>query len=158
MGKNTIGGKKHKRAKNHTEIKRPLQLREEGECYAKVTKTLGGSRLLCECYDYSNTKNEFKKVERICTIRGSMRKRVWMKVEDIVLVSIREFVLSEHKGTKKDKGDIIWKYKPDEVLELKRKEDFPTFNNETEFEDTNFNVSDDESKINIESDENLDEI
>ena len=29
---------------------------------------------------------------------------------------------------------------------------------ETEFEDTNFNVSDDESKINIESDENLDEI
>jgi translation initiation factor 1A len=162
MGKNTIGGKKHKRAKNHTEIKRALQLRQPGESYAKITKMLGSSRVLCQCYDYDDKKNEFKKVERICTIRGSMRKRVWMKPDDIVLISLREFTSTENVGTKKDKGDVIWKYKPEEVAELSEKNQLPLL---TEDYDTNFqdnldlgSISDNEIQAVSEVDENLDEI
>ena len=159
MGKNTIGGKKHKRAKNHTEIKRPLQLREEGESYGKVLKMLGGSRLSCECYDYDEKKSEFKRVERVCTIRGNMRKRVWIKPDDIVLVSLREFVSNENQGSKKDRGDVIWKYKPEEVHELKRKDQLPKFDNsETTFEDETFDISDENNEPSSDSEENLDEI
>lgn len=51
-------------------------------------------------------------VEKIGVIRGNMRKRQWISVGDLVLVSIREF-----QG---DKVDVIFKYSDDEVRMLKR--------------------------------------
>ena len=47
-----------------------------------------------------------------------MKNRVWIKVGDLVLVSLREF--------EDDKGDIILKYNPDEFRDLKKQGEIPS--------------------------------
>jgi translation initiation factor 1A len=69
---------------------------------------LGNARVDAFCFDG---------VSRLCQIRGQMRKRVWITVGDIVLVSLREFQDS--------KADIIWKYTPDEARSLKAYGEIP---------------------------------
>jgi translation initiation factor 1A len=119
MGKNTIGGKKHKRAKNNnTDFKRPLQKKEDNECYAKVINVLGGCRLTCQCYlEDPKTKEPYMK-EMIGVIRGNMRKRVWITKDDIILASLR--------GFQDNKCDVIWKFTSDEVRELQEDKELPS--------------------------------
>lgn len=69
---------------------------------------LGNARVEAFCFDG---------VSRLCQIRGQMRKRVWINMGDIVLVSLREFQDS--------KADIIWKYTPDEARSLKAYGELP---------------------------------
>ena len=52
--------------------------------------------------------------ERICQIRGKMKRRVWIRVGDIVLVSPWDFQSNR-------RGEIIWRYNGGQV-ELLRKE------------------------------------
>jgi len=61
--------------------------------YAQVTRMLGNGRLEAFCFDGVN---------RLCHIRGKLRKRVWIGVGDIVLLGLREF--------QDQKADIILKY------------------------------------------------
>ena len=153
MGKNTIGGKKHKRAKNsNCDFKRPLQERQEGESYARVEKLLGNSRLSCECFDFVN--GQFIKKMRVGVIRGSMRKRVWIKIDDIILISLR--------GYQDEKCDVIWKYNIDEVHELKSKKKLPIrigstienveFSNKDDLQNISENDEEDDSDIKINED------
>lgn len=69
---------------------------------------LGNARVDAFCFDG---------VSRLCQIRGQMRKRVWITVGDIVLVSLREYQDS--------KADIIWKYTPEEARSLKSYGEIP---------------------------------
>lgn len=71
--------------------------------YAEVITMLGDRRCECKCTDGKT---------RTGTICGSMRKRVWVRVGDLVCVSLR--------GYQDDKCDITYKYTPDEVEILKR--------------------------------------
>jgi translation initiation factor 1A len=59
-----------------------------------VTKMLGYDRLLVNCADGH---------ERTCRIRGKMKRRVWVKVGNTVLVAPWDFQNEE-------RGDIIWRY------------------------------------------------
>ena len=71
--------------------------------------------------------------EKICLIRGKMRKRNWININDIVVVSIREF--------EKEKGDIIHKYNSDESQTLKLLKKIPNIdvcNKKDSTEDVNF--------------------
>jgi translation initiation factor 1A len=102
MGKNTGGGKKHKKTKSLSTHKRELRFKEDLEDYALVQKVLGDCRLECLCTDGT---------ERICHIRGKFKKRVWMTVGDIVLISLREF--------QDNKADVIHKYTPEEATMLR---------------------------------------
>ena len=109
MPKNTKGGKKHKRGKNYSAgEKRELVFREEGQEYAQVTKLFGCGRV---------EVTYFNGDVKLATIRGSMRKRIWIGVGDTVLVSEREF---EDK-----KVDIMFKYFPEEVRNLKAYGEIP---------------------------------
>ena len=69
---------------------------------------LGNARVEAFCFDG---------VSRLCQIRGQMRKRVWINVGDIILVSLREFQDS--------KADVIGKYTPDEARSLKAYGELP---------------------------------
>lgn len=51
-------------------------------------------------------------IERQCRIRGSMRRREWVHVGDIVLVALRDLA--------GDKADIVFKYQQAEVQRLRR--------------------------------------
>lgn len=84
------------------EKKREMPLRGDGQAYARVTKMLGNGRLLATCSDGA---------ERLCIIRGSMRKREWVRVGDTVLVALRDF--------QDGKADIVFKYLDTEVHRLR---------------------------------------
>jgi translation initiation factor 1A len=94
-------GVKTARSVNRTP-KREFVLKSDDQDYAIVTKILGNNRMLVKFQDAS---------EKQCTIRGSMRKREWVNMNDIVLVAFRDFG---------DTHDIIRKYTDDEVSQLKR--------------------------------------
>lgn len=48
--------------------------------------------------------------QRICHIRGAMRRRMWVNVGDIVLTSYREYEVGMYKQVGDEKGDILHKY------------------------------------------------
>lgn len=95
--------KKRARKHAHAERSREVPVREEGQQYARVTKMLGNGRLMAACGDG---------VERLCKIRGSMRRREWVRVGDVVLVALRDF--------QDDKADVVFRYQDAEVHRLKR--------------------------------------
>lgn len=73
-----------------------------------MLRMLGNGRLEAYCYDGK---------KRLCHIRGKMRKRVWVGVSDIVLISLREF--------QDAKADVIMKYTADEARNLKVYKELP---------------------------------
>ena len=111
MGKNKgKGGKTRKKGKNADaeEIPREIIFKENEQEYAKITKSLGN----CRCETIDPNKNT-----RIGIIRGSMRKKIWIKTDDIVLLSLRDY--------QNDKADIILKYSKDEVRFLQTQNEIP---------------------------------
>jgi len=103
------GGKNRRRGKNENEAtKRELDLKEEGQEYAQVIKILGNGRIRCFCFDGK---------ERLCNIRGKLRKKVWINTSDIILLGLRDF--------QDEKADVIQKYNPDEARRLKAQGHIP---------------------------------
>lgn len=82
--------------------KRELEFKDDGQEYAYVIRMLGNGRCRVQCMDG---------VVRLAVIRGAMRKKVWIKLEDWVLVGIREY--------QDTKCDIIGKYSDEDVRNLK---------------------------------------
>ncbi|MFQ6095039.1 MAG: translation initiation factor eIF-1A [Candidatus Bathyarchaeia archaeon] len=70
-----------------------------------AVKLLGFDRVLVKCQDGH---------QRVCRIRGKMKRRVWIRIGDVVLVSPWDF---QHET----RGDIIWRYTKGQA-ELLRKE------------------------------------
>jgi len=68
-------------------------------------KMLVFDRVTVKCQDGNN---------RICRIRGKMKRRTWIREGDIVLVSPWEFQSDE-------RGEIFWRYTQSQVEELKQK-------------------------------------
>lgn len=68
-------------------------------------KLLGFDRVLVKCQDG---------YERICRIRGKMKRRVWIRVGDAVLVSPWDFQSDK-------RGDIIWRYTRGQAELLRKK-------------------------------------
>jgi len=98
-------GKKHRRGKNiSTELK---DLPDELQFFGYVNKILGSGCVNLDYYvpiydDNSVKVIDWTKHNKIGIIRGKMRRRVWINLNDIVLVTERDF------DTKK--VDIIDKY------------------------------------------------
>lgn len=73
---------------------REMVMPGEGQQFGIVTQMLGYDRLMVKCVDGH---------ERVCRIRGKMKRRVWIKVSDIVLVAPWDFQFDS-------RGDILWRY------------------------------------------------
>lgn len=136
---NIKGGKKKKRGKNGLVENNKIIFIEDTDIeqfYGQVSKILGNGRFSVSCFKKSGY--EFSMEEKVCLIRGKMRKRNWININDIVVVSEREF--------ERDKGDIIHKYSNDETNILKQMNKIPNIdvNNKKEnSEDINFNYNSD---------------
>lgn len=110
MGKKNSGGKNFKKQKKISDkTDRDLVFSEDGQAYAMIKNKFGDGRFNCELIGINKTI--------IGHIAGSMRKKVWINIGDIVLVSLREFNL--------DKCDIIHKYNQDEARSLKSYGEIP---------------------------------
>jgi translation initiation factor 1A len=83
---------------------RILLFKEHGQDYAVVTNVYGNGRYLCVCGD--------GRIERLCILRGSMRRRSVNRIckGDLVLVGLRDY--------QDKKGDIIHSYTLDEMRSL----------------------------------------
>jgi translation initiation factor 1A len=68
-------------------------------------KLLGFDRVLVKCQDGH---------ERLCRIRGKMKRRVWIRRGDIVLVSPWDFQSDK-------RGDVIWRYRRNQAEWLRKK-------------------------------------
>lgn len=91
---------------------RELQFRDDDQRYGIVTKLLGNNRMMVKIIDYiEDTKTTDRFTECICTVRGSMRRREWVHVNNVVLVALRDFG---------DHHDIIARYTDEEVRVLER--------------------------------------
>lgn len=98
MPPNKKGGKNYKKGKN-VDAEPELYICEDDQMFGRVIKMLGNCNVLVFCNDG---------YERICHIRGKMRKKVWISTGDIVLISLRDADSHAKKGT--EKGDICAKY------------------------------------------------
>jgi len=107
---NKQGGKNYKKSK-HTDEEPVLYEVLPGQMYVRVIKLLGGCNTIVFCNDGK---------ERLCHIRGNMRRKVWIDIGDIVLISLRELDTSE--SNLPDKGDICAKYDPRVIQRLQQKD------------------------------------
>jgi translation initiation factor 1A len=74
----------------------------EEEVFGTVEQLLGASRMLVRCKD--------EKL-RVARIPGKMRRRIWVREGDIVIVKPWEV-----QGDKK--GDVVWRYTKPQVARL----------------------------------------
>jgi len=111
MGKNTKGGKKFKKKKEEgggeSDLKNII-FKEADQEYAQVTAMLGNCRLRLNCIDGKS---------RIGKIRGAIRKKMWISMNDVVLVSLRDF--------EDDKCDVLHAYKAIEAKYLQKLGEIP---------------------------------
>jgi len=71
-----------------------------------AVKLLGFDRVLVKCQDGH---------ERLCRIRGKMKRRVWIREGDVVLVSPWDFQSDR-------RGDLIWRYTKAQAEQLRRED------------------------------------
>jgi len=100
--------KKSKKPKSTEVSTRTLVLKDDEQEYGKITKMLGDRKVTVLLTDGS---------EILGLIPGKFRKRVWFKVDDIVLVGRREF--------QNDRVDIVYKYHDYEAKKLLKMSEVP---------------------------------
>lgn len=76
----------------------------ENEILGKVLEMLGDGRFRVICAD-----GEI----RVARLPGRLRRKLWLKAGDYVIVALWEF--------EKDKGDIVHKYEKRDLEELRRR-------------------------------------
>ena len=68
---------------------------QENEVLGISEKLLGYDRVMVRCQDG---------MTRLCRIRGKMKRKVWVRLNDVVLVAPWDFQSDT-------RGDIVWRYK-----------------------------------------------
>ncbi|MBM3282285.1 MAG: translation initiation factor eIF-1A [Candidatus Diapherotrites archaeon] len=77
--------------------------RDHGEMFAIVVKLHGADQILAACEDGK---------ERHCRIPGKLKKKVWMREGDLIIVRLWDF--------QPIKADVVWRYLPLQTEKLKR--------------------------------------
>jgi translation initiation factor 1A len=82
-----------------------MVLPSENDVLGIAIKVLGGERFLVKCQDGK---------QRICRVRGKMKRRAWVREGDVVLVSPWDFQFDT-------RGDIFWRYRRNQTEWLRNK-------------------------------------
>ena len=98
-----------RQVKNESQLKE-LKIPEEGELFGRVLKMMGGENVLVKCSDGTTRRGR---------IRGKLKRRVWIRDNDIVIIAPWGF-------GDEDRGDILWRYTLPQVDWLKQNEKIPT--------------------------------
>ena len=68
-----------------------------------VEQRLGGNKIMVNCLDGKS---------RNCRVPGRLKRKLWLRPEDVVIIEPWEFDA--------DKGDVIFKYTPNQITWLKK--------------------------------------
>jgi translation initiation factor 1A len=82
-----------------------IRIPKQGEVLGIVEMMLGGDKLRVQCDDGN---------VRICRIPGRMRKRVWIRLNDLILVQ-------PWSAQTNERGDVTFKYTSTQANWLKRR-------------------------------------
>ncbi|MEM5778607.1 MAG: translation initiation factor eIF-1A [Candidatus Aenigmatarchaeota archaeon] len=82
-----------------------VRIPQKNEILGIVKNNLGGSRFEVKCNDGFT---------RICRIPGKLKKNIWIRVGDLVIVKPWEVQSNE-------RGDIIWMYTKAQAIWLEKK-------------------------------------
>jgi len=69
-----------------------------------IEQRVGGTRMIVKCIDGKS---------RNCRVPGRLRRRLWLREGDVVIIEPWEF--------DDEKGDVLFKYNPTQIDWLKRK-------------------------------------
>ena len=97
-----------RQVKSESELKK-IRLPEEGELFGRVLKILGGDQLLVKC---------IAGITRRGRIRGKLRRRIWIRENDIVIIAPWDFKPTE-------RGDILWRFTLPQEDWLKQNDHIP---------------------------------
>ncbi len=101
--RDVIMGKK--KVLSEGDIQNQMVYPSQNELLGVVTKLLGFDRIMVKCQDGK---------ERLCRIRGKMKRRVWIREGDVVLVSPWDFQSDT-------RGDVTWRYTHGQAENLRKK-------------------------------------
>ena len=87
-----------RKVKNEGHLQKML-LPSANDVLGVASRVLGAERFLVKCQDGK---------ERLCRIRGKMKRRAWVREGDIVLVSPWDFQSDK-------RGDIFWRYRKNQT-------------------------------------------
>ena len=93
----------HEEVTEEEEIRR-VKIPRGREVFGTLDQRLGGSRMRVRCTDGKS---------RICRIPGRLKRKLWVREGDLVLVEPWE-----HGGD--EKGDILFKYRQTQINWLKK--------------------------------------
>ena len=89
---------------NEEEVVTRVKLPRNNEVIGVIEQRLGGNKMLVACLDGKS---------RNCRVPGRLRRALWLRPGDVVIIELWEL--------DKDKGDVIFKYRPNQVEWLKEK-------------------------------------
>lgn len=92
------------RSTNEEEEIARTRLPKQGEMFAVAIEMLGAGKMRAECEDG---------LTRICRIPGKMKKRIWIKTGDLILIA--PWKVQSH-----ERADVVWRYTPTQASWLKR--------------------------------------
>jgi translation initiation factor 1A len=78
--------------------------RGDREVIGVIDQRFGGNKMMVNCLDGKM---------RNCRVPGRLKRKLWLRPKDVVIIELWEL--------DKNKGDVILKYKPNQVEWLKRK-------------------------------------
>ena len=82
-----------------------VKLPRGNQTFGILEQRLGGSRMRVRCLDGKT---------RICRVPGRLKRKLWVREGDVLLIEPWELSGNE-------KGDVIFKYKPNQVDWLRKK-------------------------------------
>jgi translation initiation factor 1A len=98
-----MGYYKKKNEESEEKVTR-VNLPKGEEVIGIIEQRLGGNKMMVNCLDGKN---------RNCRVPGRLRRALWLRPGDVVIIEPWEL--------DKDKGDVIFKYRPNQVEWLKAK-------------------------------------
>ena len=97
-----------RQVKSESDLKE-IRLPQEGELFGRVLKILGGEHVMVKCTDG---------ITRRGRIRGKLKRRVWIRDNDIVIIAPWDF-------KPEVMGDIVWRFTIPQVEWLKDQSHIP---------------------------------
>lgn len=99
------GSKQGKDNSGHPEAgKIRVRLPKGQEVFGIIEDRLGGNKMSIHCLDGKS---------RVCRVPGRLRRKLWLRRNDVVIVEPWEL--------DNNKGDVVFKYRPNQVQLLKQK-------------------------------------
>ncbi len=96
--------KKSNKEDQEEQIITRVRLPRGEEMIGIIEQRLGGNKMLVNCLD-GKTRN--------CRVPGRLKRKLWLRPGDVIIVEPWEL--------DKNKGDVIFKYKPNQIEWLKNK-------------------------------------